>query len=131
MTDHLFMADINIYFNRNSFHSNVALNSLISLPDVFLGKGVLKIYSKFTEEHPCQSVILIKLLCNVFEIALRHGCSPVNLLHIFRTPFYKNTCGGLLPIAAEYWKGLKDIGTFETSWVQKQPPEKFCKKRCF
>ena len=131
MTDHLFMADINIYFNRNSFHSNVALNSLISLPDVFLGKGVLKIYSKFTEEHPCRSVILIKLLCNVFEIALRHGCSPVNLLHIFRTPFYKNTCGGLLPIAAEYWKGLKDIGTFETSWVQKQPPEKFCKKRCF
>ena len=131
MTDHLFMADINIYFNRNPFHSNVALNSLISLPDVFLGKGVLKIYSKFTEEHPCRSVILIKLLCNVFEIALRHGCSPVNLLHIFRTPFYKNTCGGLLPIAAEYWKGLKDIGTFETSWVQKQPPEKLCKKRCF
>ena len=26
----------------------------------------------------------------------RHGCSPVNLLHIFRTPFYKNTYGGLL-----------------------------------
>ena len=24
-------------------------------------------------------------------IALRHGCYPVNLLHIFRTPFYKNT----------------------------------------
>ena len=91
----------------------------------------IEICSKFTEEHPCQSVILIKLLCNVFEIALRHGCSPVNLLHILRTPFYKNTCGGLLPIAAEYWKGLKDIGTFETSWVQKQPPEKFCKKRCF
>ena len=22
-----------------------------------------------------------------FEITLRHGCSPVNLLHIFRTPF--------------------------------------------
>ena len=28
-------------------------------------------------------------------IALRHGCS-VNLLHIFRTPFYKNIYGGLL-----------------------------------
>ena len=24
---------------------------------------------------------------------LRHGCSPVNLLLIFRTPFYKNTSG--------------------------------------
>ena len=29
-------------------------------------------------------------------IALRHGCYPVNLLHIFRTPFYKNIYGGLL-----------------------------------
>ena len=25
------------------------------------------------------------------EIQLRHGCFPVNLLHIFRTPFLKNT----------------------------------------
>ena len=24
-------------------------------------------------------------------MALRHGCSPVNLLHIFRTPFPRNT----------------------------------------
>ena len=33
---------------------------------------------------------------NFIEIPLRHGCSPVNLLHIFRTPFRKNTAGGLL-----------------------------------
>ena len=32
----------------------------------------------------------------VAAIALRHGCSPVNLLHIFRTPFPENTSGGLL-----------------------------------
>ena len=38
----------------------------------------------------------IKLLCNFIEIALRHGCSHVNLLHIFRTPFPKNTSGRLL-----------------------------------
>ena len=25
---------------------------------------------------------------------LPHGCSPVNLQHIFRTPFFKNTSGG-------------------------------------
>ena len=25
-----------------------------------------------------------------------NGCSPVNLLYIFRTPFPKNTSGGLL-----------------------------------
>ena len=30
------------------------------------------------------------------EITLCHGCSPGNLLHIFRTPFQKNTFGGLL-----------------------------------
>ena len=35
-----------------------------------------------------------------FEIALRHGCSPVNLLHIFRTPFPKNTSGGRLLFGA-------------------------------
>ena len=35
---------------------------------------------------------------NFIEIALRHGCSPVNLLHIFRKPFPKNTSGRLLLI---------------------------------
>ena len=65
-----------------------------SYPKVFLGKGVLKICSKFTGDHPCRSVISIKLQSNFNEIALRHGCSPVNLLHIFR-PFSKNNSGRL------------------------------------
>ena len=30
-----------------------------------------------------------------FEIALRHGCSPINLVHIFRTTFPRNTSGWL------------------------------------
>ena len=34
-------------------------------PEVFLGKSVLKICSKFTREHPCRSVISIKLLYNI------------------------------------------------------------------
>ena len=38
----------------------------------------------------------INLQSNFIEITLRHDCSPINLLHIFRAPFYKNTCGGLL-----------------------------------
>ena len=46
----------------------------------------LKICGKFTGEYPCQSVISIKLQCNVIGITLRHGSSPVNLLHIFRIP---------------------------------------------
>ena len=67
-----------------------------SRPEVFLVKGVLKIRSKFTREHPRQSVSLIKLLCNFTEFTLWHGCSPINLLYIFRTPLTKNTSGGLL-----------------------------------
>ena len=37
--------------------------------------------------------------CDFNKVALhtlRHGCSPVNLLHIFRTPFSENTSGRLL-----------------------------------
>ena len=62
-----------------------------SHPEVFLGKSILKICSKFTGEHPYWSLVSIKLLWNFIEIALQHGCSPVNLLHIFRTSFLKNT----------------------------------------
>ena len=44
----------------------------------------------------CGSMISIKLQSNFIEIELRHGCSPVNLLDIFRTPFLKNSSGWLL-----------------------------------
>ena len=55
-------------------------------------KGVLKICSKCTEEHLIRNTISR----NFIKIALRHGCSPVKLLYIFRTPFPKNTSGSLL-----------------------------------
>ena len=91
---------------------------------MFLRKGVLKICSKFTREHPCRSVISIKLLFSFIEITLRHVCSPVEelpwnhtsvqhgyslvtLLHIFRTHFLKNTSGGvLLQHAILYYQGI-------------------------
>ena len=34
--------------------------------------------------------------CNFIEIILLHGCSPINLLHITKTPFLKNTSEWLL-----------------------------------
>ena len=71
-------------------------NARSSHPEVFLRKGVLKICSEFAGEHPCRGTILIKLPSNFIEIARRHGCSPVNLLHIFRTAFPRNTPGWLL-----------------------------------
>ena len=63
---------------------------------MFLQKDVLSIYSKFTGVHQCRNVISIKLWSNFIEITLLHVYSPVNLLHIFRTTFYKNTYGRLL-----------------------------------
>ena len=67
-----------------------------SRPEVFLGKDVLKICSKFTGELWCRSGVSIQLLCNFIEIALWHGCSSVNLLHILRTSFLKKTSERLL-----------------------------------
>ena len=55
-----------------------------------------KVFWKFTGEYLCQCAISIKMLSNFIEIALWHAYSSVHLLHIFRTPFLKNTSGGLL-----------------------------------
>ena len=79
---------INFYFGRN-FDNTVRAAHKSSLSEVFLRKGILVICCKFTGERPCQSAISIK-------ISLRHGCSPVDLLHIFRTLFFKNASGRLL-----------------------------------
>ena len=64
-------------------------------------RGVLRKRCSETKQqiyrrNPCRSVLSIKLLRNFIEIAVRHGCSPVNLLHIFRIPFPMNTSGWLL-----------------------------------
>ena len=69
-----------------------------SRAEVFWKKGVLKICSKFTGEHPCRCAISIKLLCNFIEIALWHGCSPVNLLHIFSKNLFLTT-----PLDGCFW----------------------------
>ena len=45
---------------------------------------------------PMPKCVSTKLQSNFIEIILRHGCSPVNLLHVFRTTFPKNTSEGLL-----------------------------------
>ena len=53
-----------------------------------------------------------KLVCNFIEIAFRHGCSHVNLLHNFRTLFPKKTSEGLLlsvrstSLIAVTWKSV-------------------------
>ena len=76
-------------FHSNQMHTCKATKLQGTLarsrsPEVFLGKGALKICSKFTGEFPCRIVISIKLLCKFIEVTLWHGCSPVNLQHILR-----------------------------------------------
>ena len=83
---------------------------------MLLGKRVLRIFSKFIGEQQCRSSISVKLFCNFIEITFRRGRSPVNLQHIFRTPFLKITFGWLL---LNYWftefinKILKNIYVLE------------------
>ena len=87
------------YFVCNASNRGISRtqsNVKSSPPYVLLQKGVLKIRSKFTEERSYRSVISVKLLSNFTETTLQHGCSPVNLPHIFRTHFPKNTFGWLL-----------------------------------
>ena len=46
----------------------------------------------FFEQKPSFKGVL-RVLFNFIEIELRHGCSTVNLVLIFRTPFPKNNSG--------------------------------------
>ena len=48
-----------------------------SRPEVFLRKGVLKICSTFAGEHPCRSVISIKLLCTLQVLLLGYYSDKV------------------------------------------------------
>ena len=74
----------------------ISETSRSSPPEVFSYKVVVKIYSTFAGEHPCGSVISRKLLCKFIEITLPYRCSPINLLHIFKATFCKNTFEKLL-----------------------------------
>ena len=78
-------------------------------------------------EHACRSVISINLQNNFIEITFRYGFSPVNLLHIFRTPFYKNTSDGLLLcITLEITKTY--VWLFQVFW---RSPETVLKWKAF
>ena len=68
-------------------------------------------------------MISTKLQSNFIEIALRRGCSSVNLLHIFRTPFPNDNSGGLFliipysvhEILMSYYKNLAANGMLYVS----------------
>ena len=69
---------------------------LISWKSQQPSRGVLRKRCSENMQHIYRRTTMPKCDCNFIEIALRRGCSPVDLLHIFRTRFYKNTYGGML-----------------------------------
>ena len=61
-----------------------------------LGKKCSENMQQIYRRTPKPKCDFNKVACNFVEIILLHGCSPVNLLHIFRTRFPKDTPGQLL-----------------------------------
>ena len=67
------------------------------------------------------------------EIALRHGCSPVNLLHTFRITFRKNISEGLLLYQTsiiEYFCENKEQFKAITNFRKKSPSKMFDRLLC-
>ena len=108
------------------------MKSRSSNTEVFLGNGALKTCSKFKGEHLWRSNISIKLRDNFIEITLWHGCSPVNMLHIFRTPFPKNTSIELLLNESSRYKRNFSLSAFSLSisgqYFRSSRTEVSCKK---
>ena len=66
-----------------------------------LSRGVLKKrcsenMQQIYRRAPVPKCDFNKVTSSVIKITLRHGCSPVNLLHNFRKAFPKDTSGRLL-----------------------------------
>ena len=75
----LFFSAVKVALHINFLSVNIHLFTRTQLktkrnssmpPELFSGKGVLKICSKFTGEHRCRSVISKKVLCNFVKILL-------------------------------------------------------------
>ena len=72
---------LNFYFHISLWCLTRFYKGLKGLDKTFWGttekceKGVLKISTKFTGEHPCWSVISVELQSSFNKIKLRHGCS--------------------------------------------------------
>ena len=67
-------------------------------------------------------------LCNLIEITPWHRCSPVNLLHIFRTPFLRTPLEGCFwcyyTNSTKHNMLLENIGKYSTERKNKKEPIK-------
>ena len=51
----------------------------------------------------CLKEAAVQMLCNFIEIALRHGCSLVNMLHILRTNFSQEHLSAAASVYSFHW----------------------------
>ena len=71
-----------------------------SMPKCDFNKVTLQVYRR-TPKPKCDFNKVAK------QLGLRHGCYSVNVLHIFRITFFRNTSGWLL--LKENNKGLRKV----------------------
>ena len=76
-------------FLRTPFLQNTSGRLLFSL-----NKGVLKIFTKFTRKHLCQSFCFNKFA----DLKLRHKCFPVNFVKISITPLRTPDAASIPPL---------------------------------
>ena len=66
-------------------------------PEVFIKKGVLKNFTKFTEKYLCHGLFFNRVaVATLLKKRLWHRCFPVNFGKFSRSPFLQNTSGWLL-----------------------------------
>ena len=67
-------------------------SSRSSRPEVFLKKGVLRNFTKFTRKHLCLSLFFNKVAsfspATLLKNRLWYGCFPVNFVKFLKTSFY-------------------------------------------
>ena len=93
-------ADLFTYLlvNPRNFHKPLTRGNLDQKQPLrgVLGKKCSENMQQIYRRTPMPKCNFNKVVSNFIEIALLHGYSPVNLQHMFRTPFPKNTSGWLL-----------------------------------
>ena len=87
------MFDVSLFFQQRGselLKLGLSVEQVLSWSDLSVVYLIIILVGKFQKSGD-QKSNKIKI-----EITLWHGCSPVNLLHIFRITFPNNTSGGLL-----------------------------------
>ena len=95
-----------------------------SHPEMFLRKGVLKICSKYTGEHPYRSAISIKLPWKLVPLkySILHRCSIAFIIHNFWILLILLIfCNLNFFLTALLLRALSDKNPLKFQWLNKHP----------